>query len=121
MRLDLVRRIVWQKSGDVKSLPGTLMLTDGRLVSFRTIRWHESGVQVLTGEQPEQFQFDELAELHLPASDDWEADLRTLALLSPDLTARLMRLDAALGSRITTSLARFQARSVGGDVNRLPI
>ncbi len=115
VRLDLVRRIIWQPHGAGQIEPGSLVLADGRRLAFRSIRWNELGVEVLAGEQPARFALDELAELHLPEPDAWDAHVRMLALLSPDLSARLMRLDAAGGSRITTSLARFQARSVGGD------
>jgi hypothetical protein len=114
VRLDFVRRIVWQSHG-APTEPGTLVLADGRVVSFRSIRWTASGVQVLTDGQPAQFEFADMAELHLPPADAWTAHLRALALLTRDQFARLMRIEADRGTRMTTSLARFQARSVGGD------
>ncbi len=115
VRLDLVRRVVWQPQTTGAVPPGTLVLADGRRVTFRAIRWQPHTLEVLTDLQPAHYTFDELAELHLPAADAWDAQLRTLALLSSDVTERLMRLETAGGLRLTTSLARFQARSVGGD------
>jgi hypothetical protein len=114
VRLDMVRRIVWQASAGGRLPPGTIRLADGRRIAFRGLRWDAGGVQALGDDGRVQLAFGEIAELSLPVADQWVALYRMLALLSPDLSSRLLRLEALGGSRITTSLARLQPRAVRG-------
>lgn len=115
--LDWLRRIVWQKASVDDHRPGTVWLRNGGLQSFRTLRWSDAGVTLLTTEGIKEFSFEDLAEVHLPKSDPWAAYADQLSLLSPDLKSRLIQLETAEGSRWTTSQERFHARH-HGDRNR---
>jgi hypothetical protein len=113
-----LRRIVWeQRSADsnqsARYQPGTIFFRDGRQVAYRSLRWLETGVRVLLEEGTHDVPFGEMAELHLPAISPWESYLGQLSVLTPDGTARLMRIEAAGGLQVTTSTERFQARSHG--------
>ncbi len=57
----------------------------------------------------------EIAELHLPPPDGWNAYYDSLAALDPECTQRLMQVESREGLIATVSLARFQARATGGD------
>ncbi len=70
---------------------------------------------VLLAEGTRRVPFSDIAELHLPARGAWDAYYETLAVLSADCTARLMRIETFAGLVATTSLSRFQARAISGD------
>ncbi|WP_157605360.1 hypothetical protein [Schlesneria paludicola] len=111
--LTWVRRIVWNSATAREYKPATIWPMAGSPVAFRSLRWTESGLIALTPQGLRQFAFAELSELHLPLVDPWAAYFEQLAWLSPDVSARLIQLDQNDGSRLTTSLERFQPRHVG--------
>jgi hypothetical protein len=117
VRTDWVRRIVWQRRGSSRFQPGTVFQRDGRQVSFRSLRWGDGQVRLLLDDGTSQLTFDQIAELHLPLADPssgpWEAHYEQLASLCPSGTGRLMTVDVEGGLKLTTSLARFEARAVG--------
>lgn len=115
--LDWLRRVVWQKSAADEYRPGTAWLRSGAMQTFRTLRWSESGVTLLTTDGVKELSFADLAEIHLPKSDPWVAYYEQLSALTPSLKSRLTQMETSDGSRWTTSLERFQARHVG-DRNR---
>jgi len=115
VRLDFVRRIVLRAQGGPPATPGSLVAVDGRRIAFRSLRFEKRGVRVLTTVGPLTFRFDELVEINLPLDKPFESLFRALAVLTPDLSARLMRIETSSGARITTSLERLQARTVRGD------
>ncbi len=51
----------------------------------------------------------------MPARDAWDAYYESLAVLTADCTARLMRIETFAGLVATTSMSRFQARAVSGN------
>jgi len=106
-----VRRIVWHRSSAIDLRPATLILRDGRKLSFRTHRFQDEAVQLLAGSGVETYRFSEIAELHMPWTDPWEAYLDELASLCPGLPGRLFQLETATGLIATSSEVRFQARS----------
>jgi len=110
-----VRRIVWQRSSAADHRPATLILRDGRKLSFRTHRFQDDAVQLLSGSGVETHRFGAIAELHTPWTDPWEAYLNELASLCPDLKGRLFQLETATGLIATSSESRFQARSPAED------
>jgi hypothetical protein len=55
--------------------------------------------------------FDQLAEIHLPHADPWQAYVEQLAQLSPDLRPWLVRVQTIDGLRVTASLARSSWRA----------
>jgi hypothetical protein len=108
-----LRRIVWQSRGGERYLPGTLFQRDGRQKNFRSLRWLPDGVRLLVAEGTVEVPFSEIAELHLPRLDPWEAWCGQLAVLSPELASRILRLECDSGLRVTASTERFQARNNG--------
>lgn len=115
VRLPLVRRIVWQRRARDRYTPGTLYYLDGREAAYRSLRWTSGGVTLLLKEETRKVSFGEIAELHLPRRDPWDVYYETLATLCPDGAGRLMRVETFSGVVATTSMARFQARSISGD------
>jgi len=114
-----LRRVVWQKRSSSGYHPGTIFFVDGRRLSYRALRWNTSSVSVLLEQETTQVPFAEIAELHLPPLDAWEAFADQLAILSPEASARLIQVESLDGLRLTASTERFQARSHGnpGDPN----
>ena len=103
-----IRRLVWTRAVREDYRPGTAFRRDGSTLAFQRIRFQPDGLHLLTENKVVSFGWDELAELHLPAGDWWSLHARELAVLSPDLQSPLVRINAAAGMRLTTSLARFQ-------------
>ncbi len=108
-----VRKIVRESLSGTRYLPATVWFHGGGRVAYRSLRWSETGVTLLTDAGLRSFSFPEVAEIHLPQVDEWQAYAEQVALLSPELTSRLVQLDLADGSRLTTSQERFQARHWG--------
>jgi len=108
-----IRRIVWQAMARAYQ-PQTLFYRDGRQLSFRSVRFAGSAVQLLREEGIQEVSMDEAAELHMPRIDAWESYFDQLAALSPSSTARLVQVETTGGLRATSSADRFQARSRGG-------
>ena len=114
-----VRRVVWQRRGQEELKPGTLYYRDGRQLEFRSLRWTNGGVRVLTAQGTEEAHWGQLAELHAPASDGWDAHFEQLAALTPGGQGRWMQWETTDGLRLTGSTERFQAKTRGGgDPNR---
>lgn len=112
------KRIVWQRRLDARYTPATLYYRDGREMAFRRVRFLPRGVFVLLDSGPIEVPIDQIAELHLPRLDPWQAYFEQLALLG-DAGTRLVRLETDEGLRLTTSTARFRAHHWGdaGDAN----
>ncbi len=108
LRSEWVRRLVWTRAVREDLRPGTAYRRDGSSLAFQRIRFQPDGIHLLTENKVVSFGWDELAELHLPATDWWNMHARELAVLSPDLQSPLVRINAAAGMRLTTSLSRFQ-------------
>jgi hypothetical protein len=104
-----VQRIVWKPVAQAYR-PGVLFARDGRQIAFRAVRF---GVRLLVESGVEEVPLGEIAELHLPATDVWEAYLEQLAALTPGPAGRLIRWETADGLRVTGSTARFQAACQG--------
>ena len=109
-----VRRVVWRRQASDRCQPGTLIYLDGRKLSFRSMRWGQGVVRLLIDDGANEVPLSQIAELHLPAIDSWEAYVAQLAILCPSGAGRLVRLETSGGLVATTSNERFQARSAGG-------
>jgi hypothetical protein len=101
-----LRRVVWQRRDDTRYRPGTLFYSDGRQVEYRSVRWQKNSVKILVDQESREVPFSQIAELHLPRLDPWDAWFHQLAALAPDLTGLLMQAETADGLRITTSMKR---------------
>jgi hypothetical protein len=108
-----LRRVVWERRQRSTYEPGTLFFRDGRNLRFRSVRWGRGEVRLLLEEGISRVSFDQIAELHLARVDPWEAYFEELAVLSPDTSSRLMRLETIDGLRVTSSIERFRATSHG--------
>jgi hypothetical protein len=108
-----LRRVVWERRGSLPYTPATVFLRDGRRWAYRALRWLESGVWLLVEDGTRRVSFAEIAELHLPRLDSWEAHLETLSALSPSGEGRWVEVRTDQGMRVTASLDRFRARSRG--------
>lgn len=113
---DWVQRVVWQRTQTAYQ-PGTAFLRNGGKISFRTIRWAPGECTLLTADGLTSLGWGELAELHLPLKDPWEAWLDQLAVLGPGDASRIIQQQLADGGLLTTSSERFQAQ-YWGDKNR---
>ncbi len=107
-----VRRIIRERVTDHYQ-PGTVWLPGGGQVAFRSLRWRADGITLLTTAGLRTFSFADVAEIHCLAQDDWQCYAEQLATLTPDLQSRLVQVETIDGSRLTTSLERFQARHWG--------
>jgi len=106
-----LRRIVWQARAGDRYQPGTLWTRDGRRLPFRSLRFTASGVRVLLEETTQEMPFTQIAELHMPRSDPWDAYYEQLAAMACDANSRLLRIETSDGLIATTSTDRFAARS----------
>jgi hypothetical protein len=111
-----VRRVVWQP-GPLPAKPGTLRARDGGEIAFRSLRWMRTGVFVLADDGPRRIPFPDLAELSPAATEPWDDYFDAVARLTPELTTRLLRVDAGGGLAVTTSLERF--RAIGADAQQV--
>ncbi|MBI3860831.1 MAG: NPCBM/NEW2 domain-containing protein [Planctomycetia bacterium] len=102
-----LKRVVWQKRDDDRYRPGTLYFLDGRQVEFRSVRWQSSAVRLLIDQETRDVPFDQIAELHLPQLDPWDAWFHQLAALLPDLSGWLVQVETADGLRATASTQRL--------------
>lgn len=117
VRTDSLRRVVWQRRASDRYQPGTLFYLDGRETTFRSLRWSNGAVLILQKEGTRRVPFAEIAEIHLPQRDGWDAYFDMLAELTPDISSRLMRAATFNGLVATTSLERFRATAFSGDPN----
>lgn len=115
--LDHVRRIVWEHRSQDVYRPSTVVLRNGGEVTFRSFRWTDLGISLLTEQGLRAISWSDLAELHFPKQDEWQTYIDQLSVLSPDLKSRLISIETTDGHRCTVSTTRMQARH-WGDRNR---
>jgi hypothetical protein len=108
-----LKRIVWERHGQRPDQPGTAFLRDGRELKYRALRFRDDGIRLLLDDGPSEIAFAQLAELHLPATNPWEAYFQQLVHLSPSISSWLFRIDTTDGLRATCSFERFQAQAHG--------
>jgi hypothetical protein len=111
--IERIRRVVFEERTPRPYAPNTLVYRDGRQMSFRSLRWAPGEVRLLVEQGVENVGWDDVAEVHLAERDPWEQYADQLAILSPDVGARLVRLETPSGLRVTSSLERLR---VTGDV-----
>jgi hypothetical protein len=109
--LDNVKRVVWKSNGKRKYSPGTIFYRDGREIRFKALQWKSESLRILTSNGAVQVPFQELAELHLPHKDFWKSYYREIAILSPTLETKLIRLKTVDGLIATASPSRLNAET----------
>ena len=112
---DWVRRIVNRPLPGLAAAPKSLQAVGGVVVSFQELKWRGDGVQALTDAGVKPFSLADIKVLDLGPWNSWEAWHRQLAVLTPGLASRLVRIELADGTRLMTSLERLRPRSQGGD------
>lgn len=113
-----LRRVVWQKRDESRYRPGTLWYLDGRQLEFRALRWTSGAVRLLLEQETREVPFGEIAELHLPRLDPWQAWFDQLAALLPEGTGYVMQVETGDGLRATASSARLSPAVRGDAGNR---
>jgi hypothetical protein len=103
-----VRRVAWSAQARRQLEPNTAFCRDGRRIVFRVARWEQDSLRLLTEDGLRRLAFSELLDIHFPAADPWKAYYEQLAILSPDLSARLVRLETTDGLLATSSALRFR-------------
>jgi S1-C subfamily serine protease len=112
-----VRRIVWQRQFAANHyVPGTVGFRDGSLAKFRAVRFDGDAVRILQESATRKAAFGEIAELHLPRRDPWQTYCDELAVVNPELQARMIQAETSNGLIATASTVCFDARD-GGDAN----
>ena len=105
VKTQAVRKVVWQPRRSDRYTPAILYFLDDRQISFRAVRWSAEGVTLLLPDGGTRtVAFRDIAELHLPRRDPWRDYRETLAVLSPDCTHRLMRVETSRGLTVTGTL-----------------
>lgn len=112
--LRYVRRVVWQRREIETFQPATVFYRDGRSATFRAIRWGDQSAQFLFAEGPRGIAYAEIAEVHLPTSDYWDAYWEELAALAPDAAGRLWQFETTDGLILTTSRTRSRLHHPSG-------
>jgi hypothetical protein len=113
VRAAWVRRLVWTRSSRRVYQPGTAFRRDQSSLVFQKIRFELGGVHLLTDDKVAIVDWGDLAELHLPTVDWWRMHAREQAVLCPEMQASLVRLSTGTGMRLTASLDRFHAWTIG--------
>jgi hypothetical protein len=111
IRTEALRKVVWQARGANAYEPATLFYRDGRQVVFRSLRWVEDGVRLLLEEETSHVPLDQIAEIHLPSLDAWQAYFDTLARLAPPAGAHLVQIESATGAMLTAVVDRVERRN----------
>jgi hypothetical protein len=106
------KRIVWRRRFTARYTPATLYYRDGREAAFRRVRFSSESVLLLVDSGLVEVPISQIAELHMPRVDPWQAYFEQLALLGA-ADARLVRLETDEGMRLTTSASRFRSRHWG--------
>ena len=102
IRTRWIRRIVRDRPLLAGYVPNTLIKTGGRRIKFRSVQLLGKTVRVLVDGQVESVPLDEVAELHFPEVDQWEAYYEQLAVLEPECRRTLLQCDTTWGLRATT-------------------
>ncbi|MDP6542462.1 MAG: NPCBM/NEW2 domain-containing protein [Phycisphaerae bacterium] len=108
-----IRRVVFGPVAIGQLDPGTLYYRDGRHVGFVHLRWQEESVVLLLKGGTSEVSISDIAEVHLPKVDPWDAYYRELAILSPACRSRMMRIETTGGLIATGSSLRFGALAYG--------
>jgi len=115
-----LQRVVWQRVPGRRYTPSTVLLKDGRELSYRSFRWGQESLRLLRPGGIEEISWTQIREFHFPTVDPWEAYILQLAVLAPADNEQLVQIETTQGLRLTTSQARFKALHQGGpdDPNR---
>ena len=109
--VDTIKRIVMTPNPRGSFKPGRLVRLDGRNVDFVSLRPGEDSLELLLSNSAITVKFDDIAEIHFPQVDPWEAYFRVLGVLSPACRTRLVRLETIDGLIATVSGLRIEEQA----------
>ena len=112
-----IQRVVFRPASRRRLRPGTLYYLDNQRLKFVHLRWKDQSVVLLLKTGTREVKTSEIAEVHLPHIDSWQAYFRELAVLSPACRSRMERIETTGGLIATSSSLRFVARG-GGETLR---
>ena len=104
-----IRRIVMKRIAGLRLQPGTLFYRTGRRVAFVSVHPGRDCLRLLLSNGTLNVKLAEIAEVHFPRIDPWDAYFRELRILSPTCRSRLVRLETTDGLIATASELRFHA------------
>ena len=110
---DRIRRVVLMPDLLDQFQPGMVFYRDGHRVGFDSIRWRAASVLLLMKDGTRTVPLSDIAEVHMPRTDPWEAYYRELAVLSPSCRSHLIRIETTDGTIATGSESRFSAEPFG--------
>jgi hypothetical protein len=110
---DRIRRVVLVPGLRSQFHPGMVFFRDGNRLGFVSIRWRAESVILLTKDGTRTARLSDIAEVHMPRTDPWEAYYRELAVLSPNVRSQLIRIETTDGMIATGSESRFSAVPFG--------
>jgi len=105
-----VRRIAWNALAENEYRPATVFFADGRKVPFQSVRFGRDSVKLLTRHGLVTVPVAEIAELHLPRRDPWQAYFEQQAVLCPEGASPIVYLETTGGARLTVSAGRAAVR-----------
>ena len=103
---EFVKKIVLGAAGRPYYRPGNLLRTDGRSVDFTGIRVGSDSFSLLLSDSSVRVKLADVAEIHFPKIDPWEAHFRLLGVMSPDCRSRMLRIETIGGLIATASELR---------------
>ena len=108
-----VRRVVWRRQRLDRYVPNTVFLQNGGKLNFRAFRLAPDRVVVLLDDDQTSIPYSEIAELHLPATDDWALYFSALSVLCTEPDTVCQQIETDRGIRLTASFERFLASPTG--------
>jgi len=109
VRTRWLRRIVRGKPVLEDYAPSTLVKRDGSRLAFRSVQLIGRTVRILRDGDVQSIPLDEVAELHFPEIDQWEAYYEQLAALNPECRLTLIQCDTTSGLRATALAIALQS------------
>jgi hypothetical protein len=104
-----IERAVFHSVSPRPLQPGTLFRLDGGRLTFRLLRWKKNSVSLLLEDGTMNVNMADIAEIHFPRTDSWQAYYDELALFSPDCKTPLTRVETTSGLTATFGETRFRA------------
>lgn len=103
VELDWVRSIVVDAARARPCGPQSLVGRDGRVVTFRSIRWSDDSVSLLGDEGVEKLSLRDVAMIRLAEVDPWEGYMRELAVMEDPGVGSFVRVEMADGTRLSAA------------------
>jgi hypothetical protein len=107
LRIDCIAHILSDSPAERDRRPGTLRLSDGRVIAFKAIRWSAEGLRALTDDDIVKATYAELREYHALSADPVSAILADSSAPCPDPDSPLVRVRASNGAALTGREALF--------------